>query len=117
MLISISEAGMPKPRGTAGATKMKIMAIICYNWECGIESYGYNIWQALKSNFHMYINDGECRNVYHHLKDLCEMGMLERENVQGGGSNRFIYRPTPKGLSLRERFAPYLEVVRQNNSS
>jgi hypothetical protein len=67
---------LPKPKGTIGGTKMKIMALICNNSDCGMESYGYNIWQSLKSNFHIYLNDNDIRNVYHHLRGLCELDLL-----------------------------------------
>jgi len=81
---------LPKPKGTLGGTKMKIMAIICHNCEKGSDSYGYTIWQSLKDVFHIYLNDCDVRNVYHHLKELCEI-------EQG-------------------RYAPYLEVLRQASS-
>lgn len=105
---------MPKPRGTTGATKMKILAIVCYNSECGQGSYGYSIWQTLKTNFHTYLSDDEVRNVYHHLKELSSLGMLTREDCIEVGTNKCFYRLTEKGMSLKPRFEPYLNVVRRN---
>jgi len=108
---------MPKPRGTTGATKMKIMAIVCHNGECGRASYGYGIWQDLKENFHTYLGDDEVRNVYHHLKELSLLGMLAREESPGDDANRYHYRLTEKGQELKHRYEPYLDIVRKNASS
>ena len=117
-LINVSGATLPKPRGTTGATKMKIMAIICYNADCGLNSYGYNIWQALKNHFHTYLNDDDVRNVYHHLKDLCALDLLNREEVLGPGFTRkCLYHLTERGRSLKTRYERYLEIVRQTADS
>ena len=106
---------MPKPRGTIGATKMKIMAVVCYNGECGTGSYGYDIWRALKTYFHLYLRDSDIRNVYHHLKDLCALDMLAREEVlEMGNTKRCFYNLTERGRSLKHRYEPYLEIVRQD---
>lgn len=103
---------MPKPRGTTGATKMKIMAVVCYNAECGQRSYGYDIWRALKTYFHIYLKDSDVRNVYHHLKDLYALNMLAREEVLGlGDTKRCFYNLTERGRSLKHRYDPYLEIV------
>ena len=67
---------MVKPKGTTGATKMKIMAIIDHNCGNGADSYGYTIWQSLKAHFYIYLTDGDVRNVYHHLKELTELGYI-----------------------------------------
>ena len=108
---------MPKPKGTLGGTKMKIMAIVCHNYEIGSDSYGYTIWQSLKDVFHIYLNDCDVRNVYHHLKELCEIEFLERlgESV-ADPSQRCLYNLTDKGRSVQGRYAPYLEVLRQASS-
>lgn len=116
-LIKVSGLSVPKPRGTTGATKMKIMAIICYHDECARihESYGYNIWQVLKKYFHIYLNDGDIRNVYHHLKGLCNFNLLAREETQAlGPTNRCLYQMTDKGQSIKQKFKPYLEIIRRN---
>jgi len=109
---------LPKPRGTIGSTKMKIMAVICYNAECGLRPCGYGIWRALKTQFHIYINDGDVRNVYHHLKELRSLELLAREEGPGSGSTkRCTYSLTEKGRDLRHRYAPYLEIVRRSAGS
>ena len=118
LLINVSGATLPKPKGTTGATKMKIMAIICYNADCGLNSYGYNIWQTLKTHFYTYLNDGDVRNVYHHLKDLCALDLLEREEAFGPGSTkRCLYNMTEKGRSLKNRYERYLEIVHRTAGS
>jgi len=115
VLIKVSRSSLPKPKGTTGATKMKIMAIVCYNAECGQESYGYNIWQSLKDHFHIYLEDNDIRNVYHHLKGLCALGLLSREEIQTPGApKRCLYHLTEKGLGLRHRYTRYLEIVRRS---
>jgi len=97
---------------------MKIMALVCYSAECGERSYGYNIWRDLKTYFHIYLNDGDIRNVYHHLKDLYALDMLSREEVSGPGSiKRCFYCLTERGRSLKHRYEPYLEIVRRSAGS
>lgn len=109
---------MPKPKGTTGATKMKIMAIICHNGEYGKDSYGYIIWQSLKDPFHTYLNDCDVRNVYHHLKELCELELLERIGTLDSDTNkRCLYKLTAKGRNLRYKYAPYLEILYQSSGS
>jgi len=104
-------AVLPKPKGSIGATKMKIMAVICHNGECGRDSYGYRVWQALKSHFYVYLNDCDVRNVYHHLNGLCELGLIERLQTPED-ADRCLYRLTEKGRNLQDRYHPYLEVLR-----
>ena len=109
---------MPKPKGATGATKMKIMAIICYNADCGLNSYGYNIWQDLKTHFYTYLNDDDVRNVYRHLKDLCALDLIEREEVFGPGyTKRCLYHMTEKGRSFKTRYRRYLEIVHRTAGS
>jgi len=104
---------LPKPRGTMGATKMKILAVICFMSESGFVCYGYNIWQALKEHFHTYLNDDDVRNVYHHLKDLCELGLINRMNVDDPDCSwRCIYNLSEKGRDIQTRFERYLNIVR-----
>jgi DNA-binding PadR family transcriptional regulator len=94
---------------------MKIMAVVCYNCECGQRSYGYDIWKTLKDYFHIYLRDGDIRNVYHHLKDLCDLDMLAREEVVGADNIRkCFYNLTERGRSIDHRYAPYLEIVRRD---
>lgn len=107
---------MTKPRGTTGSTKMKILAIIHYNWERGDASYGYGIWRDLKRYFHIYLDDGDIRNVYRHLKELCAMEMVRRVD-NPGGERRCYYDITEKGLMLKPRYERYLEIVKRKASS
>ena len=105
---------MVKPKGTVGTTKMKIMAIICHNCDLGEESYGYNLWQSLKGHFHIYLQESDVRNVYHHLRELNELGYLERrENIRDDPNTRCLYTLTEKGRGLESRFSPYLEIVKR----
>lgn len=97
---------------------MKIMAIVCYNGECRRSSYGYNIWQALKTHFHTYLNDGDVRNVYHHLKGLCAIDLLVRQEVpRPGPTKRCFYHMTERGRTLRHRYASYLEIIHRDIGS
>jgi len=104
------ETLMPKPFGATGATKMKILAIICYNGSCGQDSYGYSIWQVLKNKFHTYMNDDDIRNVYHHLNGLCELRLLERDDPISFDS-RCIYRMTEAGYAYKEKYILYLNLL------
>lgn len=114
--IKVSRNTMPKPKGSIGATKMKIMAVICYNGECGRYSYGYQVWQALKNNFYIYINEGDVRNVYHHLKGLCALDLIERIHMsESEASERCLYRLTEKGQNLRSRYHPFLEILHRSS--
>jgi DNA-binding PadR family transcriptional regulator len=109
---------MVKPKGTVGATKMKIMAIISYNCNHGDEAYGYNIWQCLKDYFHIYLKDCDVRNVYHHLKELSELGYLERmASLDEDPHNRCLYTLTDEGRGLENRYSPYLEIVERSTVS
>ncbi len=101
---------MPKPRGTCGATKMKILAIISSNAENGQESYGYDIWKTMKDQFHLYLDDGDIGNVYHHLTDLCSLNFVERGDEVDG---RCFYRITDEGISLKARYEPYMEIMKK----
>jgi hypothetical protein len=103
---------MPKPAGTCGATKMKIMAIIYYNSENGHESYGYSIWQTLKDKFILYFDDNDIRNVYHHLNGLCDINLITRADPQSGDS-RCFYNMTDEGFAQKERYSQYLQILHQ----
>jgi hypothetical protein len=103
---------MPKPVGTCGATKKKIMAIICYNHENSRESYGYNIWQTLKDQFHTYIDDNEVRNVYTHLNGLCGLNLIARADPQSGDL-RCLYNMTDEGFAQKGKYDQYLQILRQ----
>ena len=105
---------MPKPKGTCGSTKLKIMAIICQNCDSENISYGYNIWQSLKEQFHTYLNDCDSRNVYHHLKELCERDFLRKlEPVDTDEDIRSLYFLTEKGRGMQTKYEPYLKILQR----
>lgn len=107
---------MPKPKGTTGATKMKIMAIIYHNIEFEKECYGYDIWQSLKKFFYTYLKEGDVRNVYRHLKELSELELIEKIDASLlKEENRCYYKLTVKGKEIRLKYAPYLEIVRRSS--
>ena len=101
---------MPKPKGTCGATKMKILALIYNNEQFGQESYGYNIWQSLKDEFYTYMNDNDIRNVYHHLNDLCSLGYI-RKCPEGSDDIKQCYRITQSGINIEEKFRPFVDIL------
>ena len=100
---------MPKPQGSCGATKMKILAIVSMNGDSGQESYGYDIWKTMKDQFHIYLDDGDIGNVYHHLNDLCKFNYLSRDDITTDG--RCFYRMTEEGQALRDKFGKYLDIM------
>ncbi|MCW4049177.1 MAG: helix-turn-helix transcriptional regulator [Candidatus Bathyarchaeota archaeon] len=102
---------MPKPKGTCGATKMKVMAVITHNHESGQESYGYDIWQQLKSHFYVYMNDNDIRNVYHHLNDLCGLGYIIKAD-ETEECPKCYYDLTPQGRELRHRFEGFIDIIK-----
>jgi len=94
---------MPRPVGTIGETKLKILAIIYRNELQGITSYGYNIWTILKKKFHCYLDDSYLRNVYRHLKDLNGVGLVKKgtNHLTNGAPKRQLYSLTDKGRQLK----------------
>ena len=107
---------MVKPKGTTGATKMKIMAIISHNCEKGVDAYGYTIWQTLKQNFHIYLGDSDVRNVYHHLKELADLGYIHRqESAEDDPTKRCLYWITETGQGIENRYTPYLDIIRRSS--
>jgi hypothetical protein len=103
---------MPKPKGTCGATKMKILAIITHNSNCEKDSYGYNIWQTLKKQFYTYMNDNDIRNVYHHLNDLYNLGYLNR-NEGPKNCSKCFYELTLQARTLEKRYQKFLKILDQ----
>ena len=102
---------LPKPQGTCGATKMKILAIISNNSATGQESYGYDIWKTMKDQFHIYLDDGDIGNVYHHLNDLCALNYLTRDdNIVEG---RCFYKITEEGYILKSRYEQYIDIMKK----
>ncbi len=101
---------MPKPKGTCGATKMKILAVINVHEDLGKKSYGYNIWQCLKANFYTYMNDKDIRNVYHHLNDLCSLGYIKKcPNLSD--EVKTCYVMTDSGKALKVKYAPFVNIL------
>lgn len=104
---------MPRPQGTIGETKFKILAIIYRNETKGKESYGYNIWELMKTRFYCYLEDINLRNIYRHLKDLEEAGLVEKSSKQSveNAPKRQLYSLTESGRQLKNRFNKYLQVL------
>lgn len=104
---------MPRPVGTIGETKFKILAIIYYNELRGIVTYGYDIWRILKERFHTYLDDGDLRNVYRHLRDLERFGLIKRgeHQIVKGVPKRQIYYLTEKGKEMKNKFIRYLDIL------
>lgn len=104
---------VPRPVGTIGETKLKILAIMYHDELQGVTSYGYNIWTKLKRDFHCYLNDGDLRNVYRHLKDLHRLGLVDRgkEQLAKGAPRRQPYSLTDKGRELKQKFNRHLLIL------
>ncbi len=103
---------MPKPQGSCGATKMKILAIICAKGDDGHESYGYDIWRTMKESFHMYLDDKDIGNVYHHLNDLCALNYLSRDDPAVDG--RCFYNITGDGREIKTKYSQYIEILKNS---
>jgi len=101
---------MPKPKGTCGATKMKILAIMSTDYDRGLDSYGYDIWQRLKESFYTYMNENDVRNVYHHLNDLCALGYIAKRE-EDGECPKCFYTLTPTGGSLKHRYKKFMDIM------
>lgn len=104
---------MPRPYGTIGETKFKILAIIYRNEAMGNDSYGYNIWALMKTKFYCYLEDVNLRNVYRHLKDLEAAGLVKKSVKQGvrNAPNRQLYALTERGKQLIDKFKKYLQIL------
>lgn len=105
---------MPKPQGSIGETKFKILAIIYRNDVDGSGSYGYGIWSIMKKRFYCYLDDACLRNIYRHLKDLEEAGLIEKSNKKQAGGNspeRQLYLLTESGRQLKNSFNKYLQIL------
>ena len=102
---------MPKPQGTIGETKFKILSIVYRNDVDGNGSYGYGIWAIMKKRFYCYLDDANLRNVYRHLKDLEEAGLIEKSTTQTreNSPERQLYLLTESGRQLKARFNKYLQ--------
>jgi len=104
---------MPRPQGTIGETKFKILAIIYRNNVNQLDSYGYSIWALMKTKFHCYLDGANLRNVYRHLKDLEEFGLIEKSAKQSveNAPKRQLYLLTESGRQLKEKFEMYLQIL------
>jgi len=104
---------MPRPTGTIGETKLKILAVICFNESRGTGTYGYDIWKVLKEGFHTYFDEGNLRNVYRHLKDLERLGLISRgpQQTVKGVPRRQPYSLTEKGRDIKPKFTRYVELL------
>ena len=100
---------MPRPHGSIGETKLKILAIIHHDGS----SHGYGIWTTLRERFHCYLDLQSRRNVYHHLYDLKRLGLVERNLSQTNKNapKNHPYKLTDKGQALEERFRRYLDIL------
>jgi DNA-binding PadR family transcriptional regulator len=100
---------LTRPQGSIGGTKLKILAIIHHN---GVH-HGYSIWKSLKENFHLYLEEQSRRNVYHHLHDLNELGLITRGSSQTNENapTTHPYRLTDKGEELEGKFRKYLSLL------
>lgn len=108
---------VPRPVGTIGETKLKILAIIYRNELRGTVSYGYNIWRTLKEELYCYLNPGNLRNVYRHLKDLNELGLVKKGGSQFAqeAPRRQLYLLTSDGKQLKPKFNDYLQILQKEN--
>lgn len=104
---------MPKPQGTIGETKFKILSIIYRNDVAGNGSYGYQIWMVMKKRFYCYLDDANLRNIYRHLKDLEEAGLIQKSKKQTGRNSpeRQFYLLTESGRQLKNRFNKYFQIL------
>jgi DNA-binding PadR family transcriptional regulator len=67
----------------------------------------------MKKQLYCYLDDANLRNVYRHLKDLEEAGLIEKSTKQTGGNSpeRQLYLLTESGRQLKKRFNKYLQLL------
>lgn len=106
---------MGKPRGSIGETKLKILAILHHNTVQGIASYGYGVWKTLTTRYYSCLGDDGLRNVYHHLDDLQQLGLVARGSHQPvkGVPPRRLYHLTEHGQRFQPKFDRYLIIIAQ----
>ena len=104
---------MPRLIGTIGETKFKILAVIYFNELRGTATYGYDIWRLLREVFHYYLDEGDLRNVYRHLKELESFGLINRgtRQIVEGAPQRQPYFLTDKGRELKDKFTRYVDML------
>ena len=109
MVYKLSGRKLPKPQGSCGSTKMKILAIIDQHSNSEREAYGYDIWKTMKDQFHIYLNDNDIGNVYHHLNDLCSLNYVCRAGDDG---RCCYYKITEEGLAMRPKYEQYIAIMK-----
>lgn len=92
---------------------MKILAIISNNSATGHESYGYDIWKTMKDQFHIYLDDNDIGNVYHHLNDLCSLNYVARDDNEVEG--RCFYKITDGGLAIKSKYEQYIAIMKNED--
>ncbi|MFW6110532.1 MAG: helix-turn-helix transcriptional regulator [Thermoproteota archaeon] len=104
---------MPRPKGCLGETKLKILAIIYRNELNGKVSYGYAIWTTLKEELHCYLDLGNLRNVYRHLNDLLNLGLVRKSAGKSvdNAPRRQLYHLTKDGRQLKHDFKEYFHIL------
>jgi len=100
---------MPRPLGSTGTTKMKILAVIYNEEQNNRISYGYEIWKKLKDQFHVYLTYRDIGNVYHHLTDLCSMNLVQK--TEEGSDGRCFYKLTDEGRAMKYKYSRYLDMI------
>ncbi len=108
---------MPRPVGTIGETKFKILAIVYLNELHGTPTYGYDVWRFLKKVFYCYLDEGDLRDVYRHLKELEGFGLIARGTRQTvkGAPQRQPYLLTEKGKEMKDKFTRYVDILSKQN--
>jgi DNA-binding PadR family transcriptional regulator len=91
---------------------MKILAIIYQSNSAGHESYGYDIWKIMKDQFHIYLNDNDIGNVYHHLNDLCALNYVTRADAD---ARCCYYKITDEGLAIKAKYDQYLDIMKTDH--
>ena len=105
---------VPRPHGTLGETKLKILSIIHHNNLLKKPAYGYQIWTTLRDQFHCYLDFQNVSNVYRHLKDLHEVGLIRKSREQSNldSPKTQPYTLTEKGRRMKPKFTQYLQILR-----
>jgi DNA-binding PadR family transcriptional regulator len=75
--------------------------------------HGYGIWTILKERFHLYLDPQSRRNVYHHLHDLHELGLIPRgsSRTNANSPTTHPYTLTDNGKTCEGRFGKYLKLL------
>ncbi len=108
---------MGKPEGSIGETKLKILAILHNDEAIGTASYGYGVWETMNDKFYSSLGEDGLRNIYHHLRELHSLSLIEKGTVQAAekAPERHTYRLTNKGRQLRNKYEKYLKPFQKYN--